>query len=152
MGFEIINASQTDTVKKTQELTDGKGADCIVEASGLPATTIQTIEAASVFGQIVLLGDHHKDVTLSGSLLSSVLRRELTLYGTWNSKITPAGKSDWDMVLNQMQSNLQVGPLISHIPLLSEGPQIFEDIASHRVWYNKVIFAISPEAQAENPR
>ena len=81
-----------------------------------------------------------------------MLRRELTVYGTWNSKITPAGKSEWDMVLSHMRRNFQVGPLISHVPALEEGPQIFADMAARRIWTNKVIFAISEEARAEADR
>jgi L-iditol 2-dehydrogenase len=152
LDFEVIDAAKVDTVKTTKELTGGRGVDCAIEASGLPVTMVQTLEAASVFGQVVLLGDHHHDVTLSGPLISSILRRELTLYGTWNSKITPPGKSEWEMVLSQMRTNFHAGPLISHTPSLSEGPQIFDDIAARRIWYNKVVFAISPEAQAEIQR
>ncbi len=152
LGFEVIDAAQQDTVKMAKELTGGRGVDCAVEASGLPVTMIQTIEAAAVFGQVMLLGDHHHDVTLNGPLISSMLRRELTVYGTWNSKITPAGKSEWDMVLSHMRRNFQVGPLISHVPALEEGPQIFADMAARRIWTNKVIFAISEEARAEADR
>jgi L-iditol 2-dehydrogenase/galactitol-1-phosphate 5-dehydrogenase len=152
LGFEIIDAAQQDTVKAAKELTGGRGVDCAVEASGLPVTMIQTIEAAAVFGQVMLLGDHHHDVTLSGPLISSMLRRELVVYGTWNSKITPAGKSDWDMVLSHMRRDFQVAPLISHIATLDQGPQVFADMAARRIWTNKVIFAISEEAQAEASR
>ena len=105
-------------------MTGGRGVDCAVEASGLPVTMIQTIETAAVFGQVMLLGDHHHDVPLSGPLISSMLRRELTVYGTWNSKITPAGKSEWDMVLSHMRRDFQVGPLISHTPALTKAPGV----------------------------
>jgi L-iditol 2-dehydrogenase/galactitol-1-phosphate 5-dehydrogenase len=81
-----------------------------------------------------------------------MLRRELVVYGTWNSKITPAGKSEWDMVLSHMRRDFQVGPLISHTPTLDQGPQVFADMAARRIWTNKVIFAISEEAQAEASR
>ncbi len=149
LGFETVDAANQDTVKTVKELNNGRGVDCAVEASGLPVTLIQTIEAAAVFGQVMLLGDHHHDVTLSGPLISSMLRRELTVYGTWNSKITPAGKSEWDMVLGHMRQAFQVGPLISHTPTLDQGPQVFADMAARRIWTNKVIFAISEEARAE---
>jgi L-iditol 2-dehydrogenase/galactitol-1-phosphate 5-dehydrogenase len=149
LGFETVDAAKQDTVQAVKALTGGRGVACAVEASGLPVTLIQTIEAAAVFGQVMLLGDHHHDVTLSGPLISSMLRRELTVYGAWNSKITPAGKSEWDMVLSHMRQAFQVGPLISHTPTLDQGPQVFADMAARRIWTNKVIFAISEEARAE---
>lgn len=150
LGFEVIDASKQDTVVTVKERTNGRGVDCSVEASGLPITFIQAIEAAATFGQVMLLGDLSGDVTLKATQVSSILRRELTLYGTWNSKITPAGKSEWDMVIHHMQQgDLKVAPLISHTPTLSDGPQMFADMATRKVWYNKVVFAIADEARAE---
>lgn len=150
LGFDVIDAAKQDTVAAVEERTDGRGVDCAVEASGLPVTFIQAIEAATTFGQVMLLGDLSGDVTLKAAQVSSILRRELTLYGTWNSKITPAGKSEWEMVIHHMQQgDLQVAPLISHTPLLSDGPQMFAEMAARKVWYNKVVFAIAEEARAE---
>ncbi|MFN8499141.1 MAG: galactitol-1-phosphate 5-dehydrogenase [Anaerolineae bacterium] len=149
LGFEVIDAASQDTVAAAKDMTSGRGVDCSVEASGLPATFLQALQAAAVFGQVMLLGDLSGDVTLPAPLVSSVLRRELTLYGTWNSKITPPGNSEWEMVLRHMGHDLQVAPLISHTPALGDGPQMFSDMASRRVWYNKVVFAIAEEARAE---
>jgi len=150
LGFEVIDAAKQDTVEAVKTLTDGRGVDCSVEASGLPITFIQAIETAATFGQVMLLGDLSGDVTLKAPQVSSILRRELKLYGTWNSKITPAGNSEWDMVIRHMQNgNLQVAPLISHTPTLSDGPQMFADMAERKVWYNKVVFAIADEAKKE---
>jgi L-iditol 2-dehydrogenase len=151
LGFEVIDAAGRNTVEAVRELTAGRGVDCSVEASGLPITFIQAIEAAATFGQVMLLGDLSGDVTLQAPQVSSILRRELKLYGTWNSKIMPAGKSEWDMVIHHMQQgDLQVTPLISHILPLNEGPDMFADMAGRKVWYNKVVFAIAPEAMADS--
>jgi len=149
LGFGVIDAARQDTVAAAKALTGGRGVDCAVEASGLPATLVQAIQAAAVFGQVMFLGDLHGDVTLTGAMVSSILRRELTLYGTWNSKIMPPGNNEWEMVLSHIGNGLRVSPLISHMPALSEGPQMFADMAARRIWYNKVVFAISAEARAE---
>ncbi len=92
------------------------------------------------------------NVTLEASLLSTFIRHELTLYGSWNSKMTPPGKSEWEMVIHHMCSDLRVDPLISHKITLQEGPQIFADVSERRIWYNKVVFVISEEARAEAAR
>lgn len=55
LGFDVIDAREQDTVQVIKELTGGSGADCTVEASGLPVTFLQAIEAAAVFGQVVLM-------------------------------------------------------------------------------------------------
>jgi L-iditol 2-dehydrogenase len=147
LGFEVIDARKKATVAAVKEMTGGRGADVTVEACGTAATLLQCLEAAATFGQVVFLGDHHADITLSGPLVSSVLRRELRLYGTWNSKMLPPGNSEWDMVLAHMGKGFQVGPFISHTPTLAEGPQVFADLASRKLWYNKVVFVVSEDAQ-----
>jgi hypothetical protein len=41
------------------------------------------------------------DIMIMGKkdkLISTILRRELILYGTWNSKIMPTHNSEWDTV------------------------------------------------------
>ena len=63
--------------------------DAAVEASGLPATLLQALEATAPRGQVLILGDLKGDVTIPRALVSSLIRRELTVLGTWNSKIAP---------------------------------------------------------------
>lgn len=152
LGFDVIDARQRDIVEQVMERTGQRGADCIVEASGLPITLLQALKSAAVFGQLVLLGDMAADVTVEASLLSTFIRHELTLYGSWNSKMTPPGKSEWEMVIHHMCGKLQIAPLISHKITLQEGPQIFADVSERRIWFNKVVFVISEEAKAEAAR
>ncbi|MBL1113153.1 galactitol-1-phosphate 5-dehydrogenase [Streptomyces sp. 110] len=149
LGFPVIDASAGDTVDTVRELTGGRGVDCAVEASGLPATLVQAITAAAPLGQVTLLGDISGDLTLPRALVSSILRRELRVYGTWNSRITPAGRSEWDMVVHHLGRDLKVAPLISHTPSLEEAPAMFADMLERRTWYNKVVFAVADQAQAE---
>lgn len=149
LGFETIDARQEDTATRARELTSGRGVDCAVEASGLPITLTQTLEACGVFGQVLLLGDLSADVTLKAGLVSSLLRREISIYGAWNSKITPPGHSEWEMVINHMCTDLRVQPLISHMPVLEQGVEMFTNMASGKYWYNKVVFTIAEEAHQE---
>ena len=149
MGFYIINAAKQNTVSAIMDRTSRKGVDCTVEGCGIPQTFIQAIESAGIFGQVLILGDVNGEVLLKDSLITTILRRELTLYGTWNSKIMPTYNSEWDMVFSHMGKSLQIAPLISHTPSLREGPSFFSDMASKRIWYNKVVFAISEEAKLE---
>jgi L-iditol 2-dehydrogenase len=148
LGFETIDAT-ADTVAQARSLT-GTGVDAAVEASGLPQTLVQALEATAPQGQVLILGDLKGDVTLPRALVSSLIRRELTVLGTWNSKITPAGRSEWDMVVAHIASGrLQVAPLISHALPLDRAAGTFDDMTERRVWSNKVVFAVSAQAQAE---
>ena len=148
LGFETIDAAG-DTVAVARDLT-GTGVDAAIEASGLPATLLQALRATAPRGQVLILGDLKGDVTIPRELISSVIRRELVVLGTWNSKITPAGRNEWQMVVTHIANGrLQVAPLISHAAPLELAAQTFADLAERRTWSNKVLFAVSAEAQAE---
>lgn len=150
LGFEVVDAAAQDAVAAAKELTDGLGVDAAVEASGLPATFLQCLEATAPQGQVLVLGDLKGDVTIPRPLISSLIRRELVVLGTWNSKITPAGRSEWDMVVAHLaDGSLQVAPLVSHTPTLEEIPQVLADMAARRIWSNKVVFAVADEARQE---
>ncbi len=148
LGFETIDAAG-DTVGQALALT-GTGVDAAVEASGLPTTLLQALEVAAPRGQVLILGDLKGDVTIPRALVSSLIRRELTVLGTWNSKITPVGRSEWEMVIaNIVGGRLLLAPLISHAVPLADAAQTFGDLVERRVWSNKVLFAVSAEALAE---
>ena len=48
------------------------------------------------------MGNLHGEFRLGEKAFSSILRRELTLHGTWNSKVVPRGTDDWSTVLKYM--------------------------------------------------
>ena len=69
-----------------------------------------------------------------------MLRREITIHTTWNSKVTPRGKDEWTRVLAAMRNELDLEPLISHRISLDEGPRVLKAMFEKTIWYNKVIF------------
>lgn len=142
MGFEVIDSSREDPVEKIMQISRGEGINRVVEACGLPQTFLQAIQSAATFGEVVFMGNISGEFKVSEKEFSSILRRELSIYGTWNSKIVPAGDDDWSMVLKYMDRELQVGPLISDIVNLDQGPQIFRSIVNREKFHNKVIFKI----------
>lgn len=149
LGFETLDAKTGDTAELAKAATDGWGPQVSVEATGNPTALIQAIAAASVQGQVVLLGDLSGDLNLPKDAVSSLLRRELRLYGTWNAKVAPKGHSEWDMVISHLGKDLRVEELISHVRPLAEAPTIFPQLADHSIWFNKVLFAVAEEAQKE---
>jgi L-iditol 2-dehydrogenase/galactitol-1-phosphate 5-dehydrogenase len=142
MGFEIIHSAEEDPVDKIMKLTAGEGARRVVEACGLPQTFLQAIQSAATFGEVVFMGNIHGEFKIAEKEFSSILRRELTIYGTWNSKIVPAGEDDWSTVLKYMDRELKVAPLISDVVSLEKGPEIFKSILNREKFHNKVIFNV----------
>jgi len=150
LGFETVDAGSRDTVEAARELTGGAGVDAAIEAGGFAETFLQTLRVTAPGGQVLVLGDLKSDVTIPRELISSLIRRELTVLGTWNSKITPAGHSEWEMVIRHLhQGTLQVAPLISHTPPLADAPVVLAAMAERHMWTNKVVFTVADEARRE---
>ncbi|NOZ23038.1 MAG: NAD(P)-dependent alcohol dehydrogenase [Planctomycetes bacterium] len=53
---DLVNASRKDTVKEVKRLTDGTGADVVMETAGAVRTTQQAVGCAKNGGRIVLVG------------------------------------------------------------------------------------------------
>jgi L-iditol 2-dehydrogenase/galactitol-1-phosphate 5-dehydrogenase len=140
LGLTVVDAADRP-VEAINDLTTG-GAEVVVEACGLPVTFRQAIASARLFGHVVFLGNIHGTFELSEKEFSSILRRELTMYGTWNSKITPRGRDEWSRVLAAMESRINVMGLVSDVVPLDNGPNIFAAVAGRERWFNKVLLQI----------
>jgi Threonine dehydrogenase and related Zn-dependent dehydrogenases len=142
MGLEPILGGDADPVAAIKKATNGAGANKVVEAVGFPGTFLQAIQTASSFGEVVFMGNLHGKFQIEEKDFSSILRRELRIHGTWNSKWTPTGLDDWTTVLEYMDKELVVTPLISHTPPLAESADFFTRLAKREIKANKVIFVM----------
>jgi len=75
---EVINAAKEDVVSVIKNLTDGKGVDVVIDASGAPSAIRQAVDIVKPGGRIVLVGYPPSDVPLP---LAEVISKELTLQG-----------------------------------------------------------------------
>lgn len=149
MGFEnAFDSRKQDPVATLAALTCGEGAHLCVEAAGVPQTTVQALAAARRGGRVVLMGNPSADVTLPASLISQVMRRELSIFGTWNSEYSACGgDDDWRAVLAAMASKaLDVTPLITHIVPLEQAWPTLQQMQAREGFFSKVL--IQPESQS----
>lgn len=75
----LINSSTEDPVKKIKELTDGLGADIVVETTGNPTMMNQVTESTRTRGKIALKSTHGLPTPIN---ITDVVVREISLYGT----------------------------------------------------------------------
>jgi len=90
-----------------------------------------------------MLGNPSADATLPANLISQLMRREVNLYGTWNSDFSVhSTDDDWHPALQAMASGrLNLKPLVTHrVPLrcavetlhaLREGKEPFCKVVIH---------------------
>jgi L-iditol 2-dehydrogenase len=134
--LQIASRMGLETAHSTTGPSD---ADIIVEACGLPVTYRQTLLSAARGGQVLFLGNLKGDFQFEDKEMSQVLRKELRIYGSWNSRIEPRGKDDWTVSLEYMGKGIDVDSLISHRLPLSEGPEVFKAITEGSGFYSKVL-------------
>jgi L-iditol 2-dehydrogenase/galactitol-1-phosphate 5-dehydrogenase len=149
MGFEAVHAETEDPVDVVLRLTGGKGAEKVVEAAGLPLTYAQAVKSAARFGEVLWLGNISGPLRMEPEDVSGLLRRELCIHGTWNSKMVPRGMDDWSTVLRHLDRELQVSPLISHAEPLEQGPRLFDMIHRRSEHVNKVLVLVHPPGRSD---
>ncbi|MGA2546336.1 MAG: galactitol-1-phosphate 5-dehydrogenase [Rectinemataceae bacterium] len=140
LGFESFDSAAADLTTAMQG--QGGGMDCVVEACGLPATFLQAVDCAGRFGQVVFMGNIRGEFRVPENDFSRILRNELRISGTWNSKITPRGKDEWTRVLAFLDGAIDVRSLVSHRPPLSEGAEVFGRLVGREEWFSKVVFSL----------
>jgi len=145
-GFnKVINAAKENPVEKVLKESKG-GVDISIEAVGVPTTFKQCLQLTRKEGKVIFLGNMREEVKLSEDLISSILRKELTLYGSWNSLFSHFPKNEWETTLYFMQKGkLKVKPLITHRFKLKEVKKVFWMMHQGKEFFNKVIFILNGE-------
>lgn len=135
----VVNSEREDVVEAIQELTEGRGVDVAVEGTGASWPMNRCLDIVGHSGTVVALGNPQGDVQLEKNAWWKVLRRQLKICGTWNSRFGTED-SDWVKVLSLLErGHLSLEPLITHrLPFdrLKEGLEVMRD---REVRSNKVM-------------
>ena len=142
LGFDdVFNSTIEHPVEVVNTQTAGKGAHVCIEAAGVPQTYLYALGSARHGGSVVLLGNPAADVTLPASLISQLMRREVSLLGTWNSDYSVSGNDDdWRTVLQAMASGkLDIAPLVTHKVPLTDSTEALHMMKDKSEFYAKVL-------------
>src|SRR6187549_3537156 len=85
-----INARELDPVETIQDLTDGNGADVVIDAVGRPETWKQAFYARDLAGTVVLVGVPTPDMKLPDIPLIDVFGRGGALKSSWYGDCLPS--------------------------------------------------------------
>ncbi|MCH2368390.1 MAG: zinc-binding dehydrogenase [Planctomycetes bacterium] len=142
MGFEdVFDARAADPVGVVEVGSGGEGVDLAFDGAGVPQTLLEAMASACREGRVVMLGNPSADVNLPATLISQLMRREATLYGTWNSHFSSSGDTDdWRDVLSAMaEGTLDLEPLITHRIPLDGAVDVLEGMKERREFFSKVL-------------
>lgn len=116
-----------------------EGIDLVVEASGSARALVDALKLVRKKGKVLLLGNQERELTLQPADFGHILRKELTVFGSWNSSFTFLD-SDWKKVLDLAAGGrVSFAPLISHRIRLEEAPAFLLGMRERRLSYVKVV-------------
>ena len=114
-------------IKKTQ----GEGVDVFFECVGKNEVLTQGIDSVSPGGIVVIVGNPAGDMALEKAVYWKIVRRQITIQGTWNSSFTHNEDDDWHYVLNALKDGkIHPEQMITHrFPLnsLNKGFELMRD-------------------------
>ena len=126
-----INSQHSDAISQIRGMTDGRGADVVLEAVGATPPIQTALDCVRKGGTVTLIGNISPKIELS---LQSVVTRQIRLQGSC------ASSGEYPACIELLGSGaIQVDPMISIVAPLSEGPRLFERLYSREPNLTKVV-------------
>lgn len=141
-GLTVINTMKQNLDEEIQKLTNGRGIDLVIEGTGTSPGMNDAIRSVRYSGKIVWLGNPHRDTTIKLANHSEILRKEVNMFGVWNSYYANTPINEWKYTVKMMdEGTFQVGDLITHKSGLKDLLKLFEDIYQHNITICKAMYS-----------
>lgn len=140
LGFQTLDTSSGSLLEDAGKLTSQEGFDVVIEAVGENASIKTSILLAGALGTVVLVGNPSGDLALPKDVYWSVLRKQITLKGSWNSSYR-AGANDWAEAAEALKgADFDFARLVTHTFPLEEYEKAFDVIRDKNEFSLKVMF------------
>lgn len=153
-SFGANNGYYTDIDEKKLEFAEKMGfcrykngtkIDCAVEGTGHSDALKSCLSVVSPGGRVVFMGNPTGEMRLSQDTYWLILRKELKIFGTWNSSYSDV-ENDWkESILALAENKINVKDIITHKFPLSQCNKAFEMMKNKTEFYNKVILNMNGE-------
>lgn len=109
MGFRNIQE-----VHKGEKAADNS-VDVFFECVGRNETVIEALNAIKPGGRVQLVGNPYGNMDFQKDIYWKILRKQLTVIGTWNSSFTHDENDDWHYVLRMLsEGRIRPEKIITH--------------------------------------
>ena len=134
-----VNSTQQDPVETVRELTDGVGADVVIDAVGRPETWKQAFYARDLAGTVVLVGVPTPDMRIPDIPLIDVFGRGGALTSSWYGDCLPS--RDFPMLVDlYRQGRLDLDAFVSEEIGIGDIEAAFETMHHGDVLRSVVVF------------
>jgi S-(hydroxymethyl)mycothiol dehydrogenase len=134
----VVDAGSEDVVERVRELTEGFGADVVIDAVGLPQTYEQAFYARDLAGTVVLVGVPTPEMRLDISLLD-VFGRGGALKSSWYGDCLPT--RDFPMLIDlYLQGRLPLDAFVSETIGIGDIEAAFDKMHTGEVLRSVVVW------------
>ena len=134
---DVINSREADPVESIRALTEGNGADVVIEAVGRPETYTQAFYARDLAGTVVLVGVPTPDMKLELPLLD-FFGRGGSLKSSWYGDCLPS--RDFPMLVDlHLQGRLPLEKFVSETIALDKVEDAFAKMQRGEVLRSVVV-------------
>ncbi|HEY2455404.1 MAG TPA: galactitol-1-phosphate 5-dehydrogenase [Scandinavium sp.] len=110
-----LNSTEMSATEIQSVLAELQFDQLVLETAGTPQTVALSIDIAGPRAQLALVGTLHKDLTLTSATFGLILRKELTMIGSWMNYSTSWPGQEWETAARLLtEKRLQLNPLIAH--------------------------------------
>lgn len=141
-GFHVINSAKENIKKKIGDLTNGRGADVVIEGTGSSGGVNDALKICRVGGTVVWMGNPADDVTIQLDNYSLFLRKELNMFGIWNSAYSNTPINEWAYTVKMIENKmLKVDDLITHRAGIKDILSLFDGIHNGQITPCKAMYS-----------
>ncbi len=110
----VFNSKTLSADEMLAALHETRFDQLVLETAGTPQTVALAIDIAGPRAQVVLVGTLHHDLNLSAATFGKILRKELTLQGSWMNYSAPWPGVEWETAARLLcEKKLRLEPLIA---------------------------------------
>lgn len=129
-AMQTFNSSEMSAPQMQSVLRELRFNQLILETAGVPQTVELAVEIAGPHAQLALVGTLHQDLHLTSATFGKILRKELTVIGSWMNYSSPWPGQEWEMASRLLtERKLSLEPLIAHRGSFESFAQAVRDIA-----------------------
>ncbi|MCX6983957.1 MAG: zinc-binding dehydrogenase [Lentisphaerae bacterium] len=122
----IINVEKENPVEKILEMTNGRGADMVIEASGAGSAILQALDMVRTCGRICAVGLTGKE--LVNFAWNKAMYKALDINFNFSSSYTA-----WDRALSLMaNTKTDLNALITHKTSIDKWEKVFKDLEEEK--------------------
>ncbi|KOE64561.1 alcohol dehydrogenase catalytic domain-containing protein [Aggregatibacter actinomycetemcomitans] len=124
---EALGATQTFNSRELaaeeieKRLLDSRFDQLVLETAGVPQSVELAIKIAGPRAQVALIGTLHNDLTLNQKVFGFILRKELSIPGSWMNYSAPWPGGEWTKAIELVkQGKIQFDKLIASVNFIED--------------------------------